>query len=110
MGPHRDLNIHNNTFIARTGPGLLQEAFGVRISYANNGQMNDAGIVLENNTIKAIVTTADPSYRAKALLLDRVDAGIGLRIDHNVLESNDVSLALTESGGNVVGYLVSNTL
>jgi len=111
MGPQRDLSIHDNTFIARAGPGLLQEAFGVRISYANNnGAMNDAGIVLEGNTIKAIVTTADPSYGAKALLLDRVDAGIGLRITNNVLESNDVSLALTGSGGNVVGVdLISNT-
>ncbi|HKB36713.1 MAG TPA: NosD domain-containing protein, partial [Gemmataceae bacterium] len=111
MGPQRDLSIHDNTFIARTGPGLVKEAYGVRISYANNnGAMNDAGIALENNTIKAIVTTADPSYRAKALLLDRVDAGIGLRITNNILESNDVSLALTGSGGNVVGVdLVSNT-
>src|SRR5262249_1568547 len=98
MGPQRDPSIPDNTFTAWAGPGLLQQAVGVRISYAKkNGAMNDAGIVLEGNTIKAIVTTADPSYRAKALLLDRIDAGIGLRIANNVLESNDVSLALTGS-------------
>ncbi|MBI1916717.1 MAG: right-handed parallel beta-helix repeat-containing protein, partial [Planctomycetes bacterium] len=112
FGPQRDLSIHDNTFIARTGAGLLQEAFGVRISYVNNnGAMDNAGIVLAHNTIKALVTTADASYRAKALLLDRVDAGIGLQLVGNVLESNDVSLALTYSGGSVAGVdLISNTL
>jgi hypothetical protein len=112
MGPQRDLSIQDNTFIARTGPGLSPAAFGVHISYANNnGAMDNAGIVLADNTIKAIVTTADASYRAKALLLDRVDAGIGLQVAGNVLESNDVSLALTYGGGSVDGVdLISNTL
>src|SRR5262249_22919550 len=34
-GPHRDLLIHDNTFIASTGPGLAQKAFAVRVSYQN---------------------------------------------------------------------------
>jgi hypothetical protein len=74
--------------------------------------MDSANIVLQNNTIRAIVTTADPAYRAKALLLDGVGAGIGLRVVGNRLESNDVSLALGgPDGGNVADVqLVSNTL
>src|SRR5262249_55956088 len=36
MGPQRDLRITNNTFIAHTGQGQLDEAQSVRISYANN--------------------------------------------------------------------------
>src|SRR5262249_3927755 len=83
------------------------------ISYVNNnGAMNDAGIALVNNLIKAILTSGDPGFRARALMLDRVDAGIGLRIAGNVLESNDVSLGLTgDSAGGVTGVdLFSNTL
>ena len=113
MGPHRDLSIHDNTFLARTGTGLVRDAQAVRISYVNNnGAMNDAGISLVNNLIKAVLTTSDPWYQARALMLDRVDAGIGLRIDGNVLESNDVSLGLTnDSAGGVTGVeLFSNTL
>ena len=74
--------------------------------------MDDAGIALVNNLIKAIVTTADAYYRAKALMLDRVDAGIGLHIVGNVLESNDVSLALTNdtAGGVTDVDLFSTTL
>lgn len=113
QGPHSDLSIHDNTFIASTGPGLVRDAHAVRISYVNkNGEMNDAGIALENNLIKAIVTTADPWFRARALMLDRVDAGIGLSITGNVLESNDVALALTNdtAGGVTDVDLFSNTL
>jgi hypothetical protein len=113
MGPHRDISVHDNTFIARTGTGLVKEAHTVRISYVNkNGEMNDAGIRLENNFIKAIVTTTDTSYKARALMLDRVDAGIGLRIAGNVLESNDVSLALTSdtAGGVTDVDIFSSTL
>src|SRR5262249_19692647 len=65
-GVQRILNITNNTFIARTGPGQLAEAQSVRLSFANiDGAMDNAGIVLDNNLIKAIVTTPDQSYRAK---------------------------------------------
>jgi hypothetical protein len=112
MGPQRILRITNNTLIARTGTGQLAEAQSVRLSYANpDGAMNDAGIVLDGNLIKAIVTTPDESYRAKALVLDRLDDGINLQISHNVLESNDVSLAVSDVGGDVTGVnLAFNTL
>lgn len=112
MGAHRALQIRGNVFAARTGEGLVEQAYGVRVSYANaRGQMTDAGIALEDNVIKAVVLTADGDYRAKALVLDRVDPGINLRIAGNVLESNDVSLALGEAGGSVADVgLLSNTL
>ncbi|MBI1913917.1 MAG: right-handed parallel beta-helix repeat-containing protein [Planctomycetes bacterium] len=111
-GVQRILNITNNTFIARTGPGQLNEAQAVRISYANNdGAMDNAGITLQGNLIKAIVSTPDESFRAKALVLDRVDDGINLQISGNVLESNDVSLAVADTGGDVTGVdLAFNTL
>src|SRR5262249_30920077 len=100
MGPQRDIHIYNNTFIAETGPGLAQQAYGVRISYVNpKGDMNEANILLEDNTIGAIVTTADAGYRAQALLVDGVDPGIDLKVVGNTLESNDVSLAMGGSDG-----------
>jgi hypothetical protein len=111
-GPQRDLSIHDNTFIALTGAGLVPEADSVRISYANRGgRMNDANIVLQNNLIKAVALTADPGYRAKALVLDRVDPNINLSIHNNVLESNDVSLDLADTQGGLQNVtLVSNTV
>ena len=111
-GPQRDLSIHDNTFIALTGPGLVPEADSVRISYVNRrGQMTNAGVVLEHNLIKAVALTDDPGYRAKALVLDRVDAGINLGIRKNVLESNDLSLDLTDTQGGLQGVtLVGNTV
>ena len=45
-GIHTNIWVHDNTLIATTGPGLASEAFGMRISYDNNGPaMNNAGIV-----------------------------------------------------------------
>src|SRR5262249_32065567 len=83
-GPTHDLHIWDNTFIATTGPGLASQAYGVRISYVNpNGEMNNANILLEQNRIKAIVTTTDPGYHAQAFLVDRIDPGIQLKIAGN---------------------------
>jgi len=110
QGPHRDLSIHDNVFIARTGPGQVPRAYGVRISYVNeNGSMNEAGISLENNHISALATASVPGYRGRALALDRVDAGIDLRIARNLLESDDLPLAVAE-GTDVRGaVLIANT-
>lgn len=110
QGAHQDLYLHDNTFIARTTDGLVKEAYGARLSYVNNnGAMDNAGIVLENNTFKAIVTSRDTSLRAKAFLLDLIDPGINLRIAGNVFESNDVSLALDDTSGSVHDVeLISN--
>jgi hypothetical protein len=113
MGPQTNLHIYNNTFIATTGAGQAQTAFGATISYVNrNGAMNNANILLENNTFKAILTTTTSGYRAEALLVDGVNPGINLVIANNVLESNDVSLAICGGDlGNVSDVLlVSNTL
>jgi hypothetical protein len=109
----RNLDIYNNTFIATTGPGLATQAYGARISYVNpGGQMNNAGIILQNNLIKAVVTTSDPTYTAQALLVDGVDAGINLMISSNTLESNDISLALGGGDGSddYGVQFISNTL
>jgi hypothetical protein len=109
----RDLLIYNNTFIATTGPGLATQAYGVRISYINpKGKMDDANIILQNNLIKAIVTTADRTYSAQAFVLDGADPGIDLLIENNVFESNDTSLALggADGGDNYDTLFLSNTL
>ena len=64
-GPQRDLHVYGNTFVATTGPGLARRAYGVHVSYVNpRGQMDGANVLLEHNTIRAVVTTADPAYRA----------------------------------------------
>ena len=53
-GPHLNLHIHDNVFVARTGPGLAPSAYGARLSHANhNGRMDDAGLVFENNIFRA---------------------------------------------------------
>jgi hypothetical protein len=113
MGPQTNVHIYNNTFLATTGPGLGLAAYAVRISYLNpNGEMNNANILIENNTFRAIVTTTDPTYTAQAMLVDGVAPGINLVCSGNILESNDTSLALSGADlGNVSGVLlVSNTL
>jgi Right handed beta helix region len=100
VGTHHNLLIQNNTFSAQTGPGLAAEAYGVRISYVNpDGAMNNAGIRLEGNLIQAIVEGSDPAYGARALVVERLDRGIGLQITGNVVQSNDTAVAL--SGGRV---------
>lgn len=112
MGPHRDLRIIGNTFIAKTGPGLAQKAFGARISYVNRGgRMDQAGIVLRGNTFKAVAMSADPGYRASALVIDTLEPRIRPTITGNILESNDTSLTIGESeaGENAEVALVSNT-
>ena len=110
QGPHRELTIRGNLFAARCGPGLVREAAAGRISYANRGgAMNDAGIVLAGNTFRAVAATSDPAFRARALVLDRIDPGINLAIRDNVLESNDVSLALADRDGGVEGVTLLGT-
>jgi hypothetical protein len=112
MGPHRDLLITGNTFIAKTGPGLAQKAFGARISYVNRERrMDRAGIVLQGNTFRAVALTEDPEYRASALVIDTLEPGIRPTITGNILESNDSSLTIGESegGDNAEVSLVANT-
>jgi hypothetical protein len=113
MGPHRNLQILDNVFIARTGPGLCPKAFGARISYLNNGHaMDDAGIVIRGNTFTARVGTDNPEFHAEAFVIDTLAPGIRPTIEGNVFESNDISLAIgdSEAGDNNDVTLVSNTL
>jgi hypothetical protein len=113
MGPHRNLQIQDNTFIAKTGPGFVARAFSVRISYVNKQhQMDDAQIVFNHNVIRGVVATADPKYRAYGLVLDGIAPGIRPKFFNNTIESNDVSLAITEGDGGSVNdvLLESNTI
>jgi hypothetical protein len=115
-GAQQNIRIYNNTFIATTGPGFAQGAYGVRIDYLNpNGEMNNSHISLFNNLIKAITTTTDTSFYASALDVDEMAAGIAMGISNNILESNDVSLQICGNDGDgttgVNGVdLISNTL
>jgi hypothetical protein len=99
-GPHRNLRIYNNTFIAITGPGLVPEAYGALINYVNhNSAMNDAHIILNDNIFKAIVSSPDPDCHAAALDIDGMEPGIGLEVANNVFESNEASLRIGGSDG-----------
>lgn len=110
-GPHHNLHIHHNTFVAVTGPGLAQQAFAVQIGYLNrDGQMDRANLLIEHNTMRAITTSGEPSSRASALALDGLDPGVDLRLRENVLESNDASVALADTQGPAAGVqLIGNT-
>jgi hypothetical protein len=110
-GPHRNLHIHHNTFVAMTGPGLAQQALAVRIGYLNrNGLMGHANILIEHNTMRAITTSGEEGSRASALALDGLDPGVDLCIRENVLESNDVSVTLADTQGPAADVrLIANT-
>lgn len=110
-GPHRNLNIHHNTFVAVCGPGLAPKAFAVRIGYTNKaGKLNHANLHIEHNTMRAITTSAEPSFRASALALDGLAAGVDLHIRENIFESNDVSVTLADTEGPAEdARLIANT-
>ncbi|MFM7149383.1 MAG: NosD domain-containing protein, partial [Gemmataceae bacterium] len=111
QGRHHDLRIHHNTLIARTGPGLAQKAFAIRVSYLNpNDAMRRANIVLEDNHLLATTDSKDPAGRASALALDGVDSGVDIRFRDNIFESNDALLSLADTEGSVADYtLTGNT-
>lgn len=110
-GSHENLNIHHNTFVAETGPGLAQRAYAVRIGYVNKGGLMDhANLRVEHNTMRAITTTSDPNSRASALALDGLAPGVELSIRENILESNDASVTLADTEGPAEGArLIGNT-
>lgn len=109
MGPHRNVRVYNNTFSASTGPGLMRAAFGGRVDYMNpGGRMNDANIVIDGNTFKAVVTTPDENYQAQALDVDGVEPGINLVVSNNVLESNHISLTICGSDQGPVSGVTLN--
>ena len=95
LGADRNLFIHDNTFTAITGPGANWAAIAVHISQANqDGQRTGTGDRFVNNVCQALVTTADPTYRAFALVLSDTDPGTGFQIADNVLRTNDTAVAL----------------
>jgi hypothetical protein len=92
---HRDLHIHDNTFMARTDAQGGWGAIGLRITELNYGGLtNDANLRFDNNLFKAVVDTPDPEFRALAVATDGIEPGTGLVLAGNVLESNDTSLSL----------------
>ncbi len=94
----RDLLITNNTFHASTGPGGVSAAQGMRISAFNDhGQMNSSNVEVRQNHFTAIVTTSDPSFRARGVSISQVHPGTGLKITGNTFESNDTSLAFGDA-------------
>jgi hypothetical protein len=108
-GPHRDLLIQDNTFIASAGADTAQKAFAVRVTYQNgDGSMTRANVRLERNVLRAVATS--PDAHASALALDGFDAGVDLNVSDNVLESNDTALTLADSEGPVnQARIVGNT-
>jgi hypothetical protein len=97
-GAHVNLNIHNNTFYAVTGPGGVWAAIAVRLNQQATNTLNiGANNLFANNYVKAIVTTTNSSYRAFAFSLSGLDAGTGLQINSNTFESNDTSLTLGDN-------------
>ena len=113
-GRFQNIHIYNNTFYAHTGIGQDHTAIGMRITMTNDsGQNNNTGIVIENNTLKAIVLsddTSQPSMDAMAIDLARYDAGMGIVYRNNTLESNDISLNLgSNDGWNESGVLFTGT-
>jgi hypothetical protein len=94
----RNLVFIHNVFFAWTGPGLVYAAQGMRISQMNDqGQLNGADNRIEENYFEALVLTADPYFMARAVSVSQVDAGTGLRIASNLMESNDGSLAIGDT-------------
>ena len=70
--PDTNLSIHDNTFIAQTGPAEVWGAKGLVLTFESNPQGIDLNDVIENNTIEAIVNTTDPDYYADAVALEDV--------------------------------------
>jgi hypothetical protein len=94
----RNLLIIHNNFAATTGTGAVFGALGMRISASNDhGQLNASNIQISHNHFKAIVTTANPSYKARAVSVSQVDPGTGLVIASNTMESNDAALTLGDN-------------
>ena len=104
-----NVQIYDNTFIARTGPGEDWEAIGGRIYDSNGG--SPSGIVIDDNLFEAIVNTSDTSYAARAFSMEGVAADRSPLIENNTFESNDISLGFSGDDGNdeCDGDFISNT-
>ena len=110
-GPHLNIHVHDNTFIARASDAVGDAAYAVWISYMNNnGAMDNAGILFENNLCKAIAE--DTGNVAKAFVLDGMGANINPIIRGNTFESNNISLQLGDYNNedNYDTLFISNTI
>lgn len=111
MGAHRNLHVHDNTFIASTDWVGADGAHAARISYANvAGQMDHSGILIENNVFRAISEHASRS--ATAVIFDGVEKDVDLLFQRNSIESNHVGLRLGQESPQVTEgvTLIGNTI
>jgi len=114
-GGLQNINIHDNTFIARTGS--VSDDCHAAIAFRLNYPVNTIGSsnLIENNTFKAIVETTNTNYYAKAFVIENMNAGGGMTYVNNVLESNDNSLTFGWSDAGTMlhtlsGEYISNTI
>ena len=90
----QNIYIHDNTFIARTGPGYAVMAIGINPTYVLNSANINLNNLIENNLFKAIVETTDSHYAARAVSLEGIAPYGSLTFKNNIFESNQISLAI----------------
>ena len=94
-----NIDIYNNDITVTNGSGYTQGAIPIRLTAVNSGAVDDWGITIRNNTLKAIVNSTSSSYWARSIDLASPQAGVNTRITYNVLESNHVSIGLGSNDG-----------
>jgi hypothetical protein len=95
-----NLTITGNTVTMTSGADAESPdtSDALRISFLNTGGiMDDAGIVISGNTLKAVATGA--SDTARALNFTGCEAGINITGSGNSLESNDIGVQILDSDG-----------
>ncbi len=90
-----NINIHDNTFIAIAGPVLgSTSAQAMAISLLNDsGEMNNSGIVINHNTIEAVVQSAASGYSAIGLEIETA-GGVNPVVSNNTISSNNIGVGL----------------
>lgn len=107
----QNLYIHDNTFIARTDASHNSAALGGRLTFTNNSNVADWGIVINNNTFRAIVDTTNTAFLARAFSLEGLQDLVNPLLSNNIFESNDISFGFGGADGANAqdAVLVSNT-
>lgn len=99
-GAIKDLHIHDNSVTARSSKDSVNGAFAARLSLANvQGRMDDAGLLLENNTFVA----SSDGDRVVAFCLDGMDYGINPLIRANTFTADQVALWIGGMDGDGIG-------
>jgi hypothetical protein len=111
----KNIQVHDNTFIARTGPGKVTGAVGGRYFQVANTANEPVNFVMQNNVFKAIVGTTDTTYWARAFSLENnflTSVHTAAVMKNNVFESNDISLGFGGPDGASLpeGTFLSNTI